>query len=74
MANIRWTNWPWARLPAYEDKHILEGALDSFFDECDELGMCSPLTHLNGLSPIPEEEVDSETGHMTAAQASVPTE
>ena len=46
------------------------GPLDSFPNECDELGS---LSHLNGLDPINEEEMDSETEHMTADQAWVPT-
>ena len=57
----------------YEDRHIQTGALDSFLNECDELGS---LSHLNGLNPIYEEEMDSETEHMTAYQedqAWVPT-
>ena len=70
-------DWPWtlvAEFPSYDDRHIQTGSLDSFLKECDELG--SPLTHLNGLGPISEEETDSETGHMTADQtdqAWVPT-
>ena len=80
MANIRWTDWPWALLPnfpSYEDRHIQEGALDDYLNENVELGSplngLSPMTHLSGLSPLPEEEMDSETGHMTTAQAWVPT-
>ena len=75
MANIRWTDWPWALLPpdfpTYEDRHIQEGKLDNFLNECDELG--SPLNHLSGLSPSPEEEMDSGMGHMTTAPAWAPT-
>ena len=66
-------SWGWALLPgfpSYGDRHTQTGALDSFLNECDELGS---LSHLNGLDPINEEEMDSETEHMTADQAWVPT-
>ena len=69
-------DWPWALVadfPSYDDRHTQTGSIDRFLNECDELGS---LTHLNRLGPIPEEEMDSETGHMTADQedqAWVPT-
>ena len=77
--------WPWTviagqlspglgDLPSYDDRHIVQtGSLDSFLSERHDLD--SPLTHLNSLG-LDEEEMDSETGHMTAApkdQAWVPT-
>ena len=74
MANITWTDWPWVllpKLPSYEYRHTQDGAIDNFLNECDEVG--SPLTNLSGLSSIPEEEMESETGHMPTAQAWVPT-
>jgi hypothetical protein len=64
--------WPWQLLPC--DRHTQHvSGLDSYLNECDELGS---LSHLNGLNPIYEEEMDSETEHMTAYQedqAWVPT-
>ena len=73
-------DWPWVviaglgDLPSYDDRHIVQtGSLDSFLSERHDLD--SPLTHLNSLG-LDEEEMDSETGHMTSDQedqASVPT-
>ena len=87
-SGYRWTDWPWALIPpdfpTYEDRHIQEGKLDNFLNECDELG--SPLNHLNSgmghmttapawaptLRPILEEEMESETA-QALDQAWVPT-
>ena len=67
-------DWPWELVedfPSYDDRHIvLTGSLDSFLSERHDLD--SPLTHLNSLG-LDEEEMDSETEHMTADQAWVPT-
>ena len=78
MANMSSADWPWVvlshDLPSYDDRHIVQtGSLDSFLSARHDLD--SPLTHLNSLG-LDEEEMDSETGHMTADQedqAWVPT-
>ena len=60
--------WPWAviadLLPSYDDRHTVPtGSLDSFLNAYPSPG-------------LPDEEMDSETGHTTADQkdqALVPT-
>ena len=60
--------WPWPviadLLPSYDDRHIVQtGSLDSFL-------------HAYPSPGLPDEEMDSETGHTTADQkdqALVPT-
>ena len=72
------TGWPWFfiadLLPPYDDRHTVPtGSIDSFLNGYSQQD--SPLTHRNSLG-LSEEEMDSETGHMTADpkdQAWVPT-
>ena len=68
MANMSPMHEPWALiahlLPSYENRHTVPtGSLDSFLHQYSSPG-------------LPDEEMDSETGHTTADQkdqALVPT-